>query len=187
VTASRVAAVRGKSPFRTPTEMAEVIWGFRVVEVSPAMKHGTDTEDAARECYEKVSGNAVKEFGMITHDDHVDLGYSPDGVIGDDGLLEIKCPKAIYAPIRAMMRVAEIIEDDPDHRTHMYTSHYDQVQLGMHLSERKWCDYFIYVSDDEYHLSRVIYDPQYCAMMLDEVYHFIRTILKPMSPLDKFC
>lgn len=58
--------------------------------VSDAMKWGIEKEPEAREYYELVTGNSVKQVGFVEASEYV--GVSPDGLIGDDGVLEIKCP-----------------------------------------------------------------------------------------------
>lgn len=59
-----------------------------------AMQRGTDLEPFARECYEFKTGNTVAEIGFINHPYIPNFGCSPDGLIGDDGMIEIKCPNS---------------------------------------------------------------------------------------------
>lgn len=54
-----------------------------------AMRTGTEQEPHARMHYEAITGNLVQEVGFITTDDGL-FGLSPDGLIGDDGVLEVK-------------------------------------------------------------------------------------------------
>lgn len=57
-----------------------------------AMQWGTDQEPYARAAYEAATGNFVTEVGFIHHPEIELAGASPDGLVGDDGLVEIKCP-----------------------------------------------------------------------------------------------
>lgn len=57
-----------------------------------AMQWGTDTEPQARAAYEFMTGNAVEEVGFADHPTIPMSGASPDGLVGSDGLVEIKCP-----------------------------------------------------------------------------------------------
>lgn len=59
---------------------------------SPAMQHGIDFEAAARDAYCEHMLCAVDEVGFVDHPTIAMSGASPDGMIGDDGLVEIKCP-----------------------------------------------------------------------------------------------
>ena len=101
VTASRVADViaKTKSGYSTSRAnyMAELICerltGVRGDSYSSAaMQWGTNTEPQARAAYEARSGSLVTETGFVPHCSIFDGGASPDGLIGDDGLVEIKCP-----------------------------------------------------------------------------------------------
>lgn len=66
----------------TPTE------GF----TSDAMRHGIQYEGEARELYEFTTGRFVDQIGFVSHPTIAMSGASPDGLVGDDGLLEIKAP-----------------------------------------------------------------------------------------------
>lgn len=63
--------------------------------VSEDMERGTLLEPEAREFYSKLRGVEVQQIGFILPDnDYKDwIGVSPDGLVGDNGLIEIKCPK----------------------------------------------------------------------------------------------
>ena len=74
--------------------VAERVTGAAVeVKVTDAMQRGIDLEPEARSFFEFVTGLAVKDAPLCLHD-ILDAGASPDGFIGDDVLLEIKCPSA---------------------------------------------------------------------------------------------
>ena len=60
--------------------------------VTPAMQRGIDKEPEARERFEEVTGLIVQECGFALHDTIDFLGASPDGLVGNDALIEIKCP-----------------------------------------------------------------------------------------------
>ena len=61
---------------------------------SPAMQHGIDFEASAREAYHQHMLCTVEEIGFVDHPTIAMSGASPDGLIGDDGLVEIKCPNS---------------------------------------------------------------------------------------------
>jgi len=66
--------------------------------VSPAMQYGIDTEPEARREYETITDVSVTQVGFVIPDEehkyHSWIGISPDGILPDDGILEIKCPLA---------------------------------------------------------------------------------------------
>lgn len=93
------------------------------------MKRGNEMEPFAREAYEIETFNKVNQVGFIELNEWV--GYSPDGLIGDDGLLEIKCPKH-----------STLIEYHLSQK--IPTKYYWQMQGGLYVTGRLWCDYYVY-------------------------------------------
>ena len=92
-----------------------------------AMKHGTETEPQARAMYELLSGNEVSEVAFIEHNEFI--GVSPDGLIGNDGLLEIKCPNTKTQVERFLSGVG------------LPADYQWQVHGQMWVAEREWCDF----------------------------------------------
>lgn len=108
--------------------VAERLTGQRAENfTSPAMEWGTDNEPVARLRYELTTGNDVEECGFYAHPD-IETGASPDGLIGEDGLLEIKCPNTA-THIETLRR-----------RT-VPSQYYWQVQGQLWLTGRDWCDF----------------------------------------------
>jgi putative phage-type endonuclease len=60
--------------------------------INAAMQRGTDLEPVARTMFEMQTGLDVKETGFIRHPNGFDIGASPDGLVSDGGILEVKCP-----------------------------------------------------------------------------------------------
>lgn len=116
----------------------------RIVETyqSPAMQQGIEREGIARLAYEAQTGNLVSRIGFI-YDDELEAGCSPDGLIGTDGGLEIKCPE-ISAHLVSLKAKAEPPE---------YTA---QIQGSLWLSGRKWWDFVSWNPDFPPHLQLVI-------------------------------
>ena len=74
-------------------KLAETLTGRPVDGVRvPAMQWGLDFEPHARAVYEEVTGHAVEQLGFFTLASDDRIGGSPDGLVGDNGGLEIKCP-----------------------------------------------------------------------------------------------
>ena len=107
---------------------SEAITGERIETFSNEyMEWGTKTEPQARSMYELRSGNRVEEVSFIRHDT-IKAGCSPDGLIDDDGMIEIKCPKT-------STQIETFLGGK------MPTGHNAQVQGQMWVSGRKWCDF----------------------------------------------
>lgn len=103
LTASRFAAVyatskRDGKPLKAYTDLIDELVSERVTGEpcphfkSAAMQWGIDHEGEAREAYEVETGELVDLVGFVPHPTIAWLGASPDGLVGRDGLLEIKCP-----------------------------------------------------------------------------------------------
>jgi len=95
-----------------------------------AMERGKRLEDEARALYETRTGNAVLEAGICKTDDLV-FGYSTDGFVGQVGSIEIKCP------INPLQLYA--VWHDHDLSEYM-----DQIQGGLWITGREWCDFIMY-------------------------------------------
>lgn len=97
--------------------------------INAAMQRGTDMEPIARRRYENEYFTSVLEVGYISEGEY--LGVSPDGVIGDDGGLEIKCPGA-----EEFLRYFDTRE--------IKKEYYVQVQWNLYISRRAWWDFAYY-------------------------------------------
>jgi hypothetical protein len=97
------------------------------------LERGHEMEAHARRYYEGRTGSFVTEAGICLTDDGL-FGYSTDGLVDEDGLIEIKAP-IDSSKILAMWQTGD-------------TSEYDhQMQGGMWITGRKWCDFIMYVPD----------------------------------------
>lgn len=105
------------------------------------IERGKELEASARLLYELETGNQVVEVGYVEMDEH--LGCSPDGLVGDDGLVEIKCPSD-------RVFVEYLYSEKID------TKYMHQMQWQMWITDRKWCDYVVYNSNlDKIKIKRV--------------------------------
>ena len=94
---------------------------------SAAMQRGTDLEPVARMAYEAKHG-FVDKAGFYTHPDIKWFGASPDGLVGDDGLVEIKCPNSTT-------HVDYILDGK------VPTKYKRQMLAQLACTGRKWCDF----------------------------------------------
>jgi putative phage-type endonuclease len=99
--------------------------------VNAAMQWGTDQEPNAREEYEIRYGVEVELVGYVAHPEMDYAGASPDGLVGDDGLIEIKCP--------ATATHIETILGGKVPRKYLL-----QMQWQMSCTDRQWCDFVSY-------------------------------------------
>lgn len=117
---------------------------------STAMLWGTEQEPFAREAYEAASGELVEECGLVTFEEGRGMvGASPDGLVGEDGLLEIKCPEPAQSLQNAL--------DGLYHEKYKW-----QVQGQLLVTGRKWCDFVVFdprlPEQMQYHCTRIAAD-----------------------------
>lgn len=184
VTASRVADVmaKTKSGYSTSREnyMAQLICE-RLTGVkqdsytNAAMEWGTETEPLARAAYEIHKKVLVDEVGLIDHPFLPMCAASPDGLISDDGMLEIKCPNT------STHFDTLLVEKMP-------AKYMPQVQWQMACASRLWVDF---VSFDprapeglKLFVTRIERDDKYILEMETEVNKFLNELQEKISKLE---
>lgn len=132
-----------------------------------AMQWGTETEPRARAAYEFLTGQSVEETGFVDHPQIAMSGASPDGLVGDTGLIEIKCPQT--ATHFAALEGANI------DRKYLL-----QMQWQMACTGRQWCDFASYdprvPMEMQLHVQRVHRDDDLIAEIEGEVTAFLAEI-----------
>lgn len=187
VTASRVSDIvaKTKSGYSTSRKnyMAELLCerltgtqqdGFK----SAPMQRGTDLEPKARAVYMIETGRDVTEVGMIPHPTIENSGASPDGLVGNVGLVEIKCPNTATH--------LEFIRSEKP-----MDKYYLQMQWQMACTGRKWCDFVSY--DDRlterlsYKCIRVMRDDETIKHLEKEVSKFLSELEDLIKELEGKC
>lgn len=137
VTASKIADIVAKTKTGYSTSRANYMAQLVVERLTgvkadsftnAAMEWGTQTEPLARAAYELKNGVMVDEVAMIDHPTIPMSGASPDGLVGEDGLIEIKCPNTAT-------HLDTLLSGEADKR---YTY---QMQWQMACTGRKWNDF----------------------------------------------
>lgn len=184
VTASRVADViaKTKSGYSASRAnyMAQLI-AERLTGVvaesytNAAMQHGTETEPEARCAYEFYQGTPVEQIAFVPHHKIDQAGCSPDGLVGQDGLVEIKCPNTA---------------------THLETllgqaipgKYEAQMQFQMACTGRKWCDFVSYDPRMPEHMrlfvKRLPRDDKKIAEIESEIASFLLEVAVKISDLN---
>lgn len=185
VTASRVADLMAKTKSGWGASRAnymgqliaerltgEVPEGFS----NAAMRHGTETEPQARVAYEFYRNADVKQVGFVVHPSIEKAGASPDGLVGDDGLLELKCPNT---------------------STHIETllgqsvpgKYVTQMQWQMACTGRAWCDFASFdprmPEEMRLFVKRVDRDAEMIADLEKHVREFIAELDEKVSALTE--
>lgn len=141
-----------------------------------AMQWGTDNEPQARAAYELETGYQVKEVGFIDHPRIEMSGASPDGLVDDDGLLEIKCPNTAT---HIDFLLSSVIDN----------KYIKQMQWQMACTSRWWCDF---VSFDprlpvnlQLKIVRVARDDNMIIEMEQEVKSFLSEVDEKVKKLQE--
>ncbi len=136
-----------------------------------AMLRGQEMEDEAREAYQFMSGNEVSQVGLCVMEGKTIYAASPDGLVGNDGLVEIKCP-IISTQVNYLLKNV------------LPTEYFQQVQGQLLVTGRKWIDFLSYypglkpllirVKPDEKFLKALRVELELFCEELDEVVKKIR-------------
>ena len=128
--------------------------------VTDDMLRGQMEEPLARQLYSEFTGAEITELGFMTEDDWGALiGYSPDGLVGDNGLIEIKSR-------RQHVQLRTILEG------RVPASNEAQIQCGLLVSGRSWCDYVSYCGGMPLFIKRVYPDREWALAIIDAAVAF---------------
>ena len=185
VTASRVADITSKTKSGYSTSRAnymaellcERLTGTKADGyVNAAMQWGIDIEPSAREAYQSLLGVLVEETGFVNHPDITMAGASPDGLIGDVGMVEIKCPTTSVHIDTLMSGVVP-------------SKHMAQIQWQMACTGRNWCDFVSYdprmPENMRMFVQRVDRDETYIEETTKEVNLFLSELDTKISTLNQ--
>ena len=137
-----------------------------------AMENGIETEQEARRYYELANDCKIEQVGFVMRDEW--SGGSPDGLVGKDGLIEIKCPLS-------STHIEVILSDK------MPAKHIPQVQGLLWVTERKWCDFVSYdprVLSQPLFCIRIERDTEYFKKLAGEVGVFVKELKEIISKID---
>lgn len=128
---------------------------------SQAMKDGVENEPIARESYELETYNKVHEVGFIEINSWI--GVSLDGIIGEDGAIEIKCPQ--WNTQMSYLESQEIPKN-----------YYNQMQFQLYVSGRKWVDFYSWHPKLPSFLKRVERDEEKIKEIQEAIFKAIKEV-----------
>ena len=176
VTASRISDVlakvkSGESASRRNYKMelvVERLTGLKTESyTSPAMQHGIDNEGLARSMYEVQNSVFVDQVAFINHYNIKNAGCSPDGLVGDLGMVEIKC-------MTTANHVEAILNNKPP------SQYIAQCQFQMACAGRFWNDLTLFdprLPDIlQLKVFRIERDDTFIKLMEDEVIQFLKEV-----------
>jgi predicted phage-related endonuclease len=156
------------------TKILERLTGVPVeIPKTFAMQQGTAREPDARMTYTLIKGVEVEEVGIVLHPSIKGAHASPDGLVGADGLLEVKCP---MPPVHLDTLLEGRVAYD----------HVVQMQWQMACTERQWCDYVSFSSDFPGPMQLFVERVPRDAALIRELETEIRAFIKELEQrLDK--
>jgi predicted phage-related endonuclease len=142
--------------------------------ISDDMLRGMDDEAEARRIYAETFAEApVKTIGFITNDKFgFTIGYSPDALVGDDGLIECKSRRQKYQ----VQTIVENVGADEIPAEFLI-----QVQTGLLVSERTWCDFVSYSGGLPMAVVRVHAIPHVQDAIIDAASEFEARLAKKLA------
>lgn len=183
VTASRFCAVMAKVKVGEAATRRDYRWELLAERLTglpsegytnKAMEWGTDHEPDARAAYEAETGELVQQVAFLMLPAHHAVGCSPDGLVGEDGGLEIKCP---YNPVIHVQTL----------KGGMPSEHRAQVQGAMWVTNRKHWDFVSYdprmPEGLQLYVERVKRDDNYIAELAAEVVRFEAEVTRELNGL----
>ena len=140
-----------------------------------AMEWGIENEGFARAAYESKTGVLVDEVGAIDHPTIAMSAASPDGLVGDDGCLEIKCPGTAQ-------HISTLLGEE------IAKKYYDQMQWQLTCTGRYWCDFVSFdprmPKELQLFVKRVPRDDKYIAELEEEVIQFLAEVDDKVNKLN---
>ena len=140
-----------------------------------AMEWGVTNEPFARAAYEAKTGVLVDEVGAIDHPTIAMSAASPDGLVSDDGCLEIKCPNTAT-------HIDTVLGGE------IAKKYYDQMQWQMACTGRSWCDFVSYdprmPEGLQLFVKRIPRDDKYLAELEGEVIQFLKEVDDKVNKLN---
>lgn len=129
---------------------------------SADMWRGVEDEPRAVDVYNTTYGRVQIAGFMVRDDWGFSIGYSPDGLVGDDGLIEVKSR-------RQGTHLSTILKDE------VLAVNMAQIQCGLLVSGRQWCDYLSYCGGMRMWSKRIAPDPAWFEVILAAVERFENT------------
>ena len=159
------------------TKIAEIMTGLAgaVGYVNTAIEWGIEQEVNAVGAYEAVKDVLVRSVMFATHPTQSRAGASPDGLVGDDGMIEVKCPETHTHIEYALAGVVP-------------RKYYAQIQWGMACCEREWADFISFdprlPGNCQLFIARVLRNDEYVAKVEREIGLAFRTIDATIAKLE---
>lgn len=178
VTCSNLGALLGQVSYTSRAEAYRRARGVDTFEGNDATRWGTKNEKKGIRAFEMATGLNVRATGLHTHPEHAWLAGSPDGLVGENGIVEVKCPY--------------YFKRGQDSRIHTKVpGHYwMQINALLEITDREWCAYICWTPEGV-SIFDVFRDSVTFHFLLDyykSVHQAIEQgedIIRPLAPAEK--
>ncbi len=137
---------------------------------SAVMLRGCEMEAEAKSLYEIIKDVTIQEIGFVVGDPVFEYGCSPDGFIGETGLIEVKCPII-------STHVGYLFNDK------FPNDYFQQVQGQLLVTERQWCDFVSYYPGLKPFIVRVERDKEFIDLLKIELKIFCLNLKETISKI----
>ena len=149
LTASNLAAYVCLNKYCTRDAAYDRLMGRCAFEGNDATRWGADNEQNGINAYQTRTGYMVDATGLWTHKSNLWLAGSPDGLVGNDGMIEVKCP--FYKKVQ---------------HTEVPVYYYIQIIACLEMTNREWCDYICWTPENGCSMFRITRDSALFDFML---------------------
>jgi len=184
LTLSNLGPVLDCSIFETKEELGQRLRKReeRIIADRRQVDRGIAKEDDIRREYQaKYPERRVEEIGFVVpvgvpwdgwKDEYNQyFGGSPDGLVDNDGIIEVKCSEKMPKPLLSYLNGRVGVKECT------YSNYYAQIQGNMALLNRQWCDLLVHIYDDQTYEIRIPFDEQYWKNAIPKITSFIEKYL----------
>lgn len=152
---------------------------------SEAITFGRDHEDIAIKLYENSTNNSVEPCGLFIDVSNPFLGASPDGIVGEEGIVEVKClasvkEETLSEAVKAKKNMCLELSKEGEIKLKKNHNYFYQIQGQLAITSRNWCDFIVYTKKGEIFVERIQKDTTFWTKnMLPKLTRFYQDCLLP--------
>lgn len=169
ITASKFGEICKATNKKDFKSLARSMTTYSNVRSAPLL-HGSKYETSAINKYESMTGNKARKCGLFISQIHPMIAASPDGIVNDNILIEVKCPYAARDKPISHVTVPYLNENLHLKSDHIY---YYQVQGQMFCADKDLCDFVVYTFADT-KVVRIRRDQDFIDRMLEKLLKFYK-------------
>lgn len=134
--------------------------------------------------YEEKTGNKVEVCGLFLSPEYPFLGASPDGLVGKEGLVEVKCLPSVAEKLEVALKnkkkLCLELNKKKEITLKMNHNYYYQIQGQLNITKRNWCDLIVFTKQEELFVQRIVTDGKlWNEVMLPKLRRFYMECVLP--------